>query len=263
MALAVGDKLELRSSTDGRLISAISGLSPGAPDATRVELTDDGRWVAIGYIDRPHEIGVWETESGRRVSTLLPGMPIAMRFSTGGQSLAVSDDADARVVDRATGEVRAVLHGHDIRITNIAFDSRDRRIATVSLDHTLRLWGTDGAPQAVLADVSPLLFVAFSPVDDFLLTTNMTEARVWDVAAGRPIAILARNSVVKIHIASSPSGDQTAVADWAGVITIWDTSRELPSVAELQALAACRTARTCLGQQKQDPTSVPATHLYE
>jgi WD40 repeat protein len=107
-----------------------------------VAFSPDGRWLAAGDLSGwAHLI---DRASGR-VHTFRLGRPVVgLAFSPDSQTLSATGggpDPPVRLWDLAT-KTGPTLDGHTRPVPGLAFDPGGLRVATTSLDGTVRLWGT-------------------------------------------------------------------------------------------------------------------------
>ena len=124
-------------------------------------------------------------------------------------------------------QLRVVLRGHDDGVLRVAWSPDGRRLATVSIDRTARIWDADGGNElAVLrGHNSWVRGVAWSPDGRRLATASSDRtARIWDTDNGSELAVLQGHNDSVWCVAWSLDGQRLATGSRDGTARIWDTN---------------------------------------
>jgi WD40 repeat protein len=110
-----------------------------------VAYSPDGRRLATASLD--DTIRLWSAQSGHAVEALRPagGGLIGLVFSPDGRRLAGAcgrQPGDVSVLDAATGKEVLSLKGHQKQIAAVAYAPDGKRLASLSMDNTVRVWDT-------------------------------------------------------------------------------------------------------------------------
>src|SRR5262249_7122064 len=111
----------------------------------------DGRWLAIAasrYAPEgtplPSEVKLWDAIAGK-VTVSLPGHLDtigSVTFSPDGKWLAAGGFGTVKVWNLAKRQEAATLAGHfDYEVTSVAFSADSERLASGSLDQSVKIWG--------------------------------------------------------------------------------------------------------------------------
>lgn len=154
----------------------------------------------------------------------MQGVPHELKFSPDGTRIFVSEAKSGRLLDLPSLNQIGLPVAHDAVIFVATFSHDGRKLATVSLDHTARIWDAfTGKPLTEqLHHDHEVVHVAFSMDDQFLATASHDyTANVWNVSDGS----MAHPPLVHpdrvIRVAFSPDGKQLATACLDGVARIW------------------------------------------
>jgi WD40 repeat protein len=210
----VGARFEIQRG-DGSLISEL-GVGD-APNLVFAE-SDDGRVLAIAALGVAQtDVLVRELPGGRELARFPRARVSFIATSPHGEQVAIADDRGGlELCVVATGHCGAPLAGHE-RAVSLTFDAEGERIVTVGLDQTIGVWGIDGGLRATMRDAAALHQALFTPLPDILVTTSDGAVRFWDLAKGNLIGEL---SVPAPWVALTPAGDQLAIGDATGVVSV-------------------------------------------
>jgi WD40 repeat protein len=255
-------KHQLRASKDGMLVySEIFSLKQGNPQRVRVprieassrrsRLLDQGKetWsvafspdgntlaAASGLQGEKGLFRLWDTRSGKAKATWHEDQGVrSVAFSRNGKLLATGEfDNNAKLRDPVTGEVCAVLRGHQDGVNCVAFSPDNKTLATASLDHTIKLWDVSTLDElkTLRGHHGWVLSLAFSTDGKTLFTSSADQtAKVWDVASGAERKTLEGHVSWVEYVAVSPNGKLLATASFDSTVKLWDakTGEELDTL---------------------------------
>jgi WD40 repeat protein len=199
----------------------------------------DGRRVVTSSADKTAR--VWDAVTGEPVTPPLRHndtvWPAA--FSPDGRFVVTaSQDHTARVWNAATGRPVTPPLKHAGKVWWAAFSSDGRLVATACEDHTARLWdAVTGAPVGPpMEHAQEVIYVAFSPDGKSLVTASGEsifrimdgfkeapgEARVWEVATGKPLTPPMQHKMSVFQALFSPDGRHVATASLDHTARLWD-----------------------------------------
>ncbi|MEK7676244.1 MAG: protein kinase [Verrucomicrobiota bacterium] len=188
-----------------------------------------------------HRIIAWSASSGGEIARftsesthLLHGLPIAKD----GRTVATAPLNGTVELWALPGLRKQTLYVSDIEpVSDVAFFSDGRRLATVDVDLTARVWNLS-APERPLvtmhADLTGLMCVALSPDERRLAAgediTQPNRVKVWDVVTGRELAGLTGHKFRITDVAFWPDGN-TIVSVSKDAVFVWRGA----SLAEIEA----------------------------
>jgi WD40 repeat protein len=125
------------------------------------------------------------------------------------------------------------LEGHTGTVWQVAFSPDEQKLASVSADGDVRLWGLDGLLLNVLeCDGSPLLDVDFSPDGDRLVAVDAEGSiHLWNADGILQNTWQAHEQPTRA-VAFAPSGSQLATASEDATVKIWSTAGDLVATLE-------------------------------
>jgi WD40 repeat protein len=223
--------IKVWDSESGKLIMTIHGQHARA---TSVAFSPDGKYIANGNSD--NMIKIWDAETGEELKTFRGHEWTVwdVAFSPNGKWIVSgSQDGTVKLWDVTTGREGFNLHrsdevfsryesdfppGFSHAVTSIAFRPDGKRIASASLDRTIKLWDVKtGAELATLQRQGTR--VVFSPDGKRIAAGGCERAfKIWDAETGAEVLTLSGHEGLvgpvafsqdgKI-IASGGSGDKT------------------------------------------------------
>jgi len=189
-----------------------------------------GKTLATAGADKT--VKLWNLET-RQAKTILTGHYVmSLSFSPDGGLLAIAtgdwrvpQPADLILWDVASSEQRKVLAAHSRAIQFATFSPDGAKLATASLDGTIKLWdvATASEQQTLKGHTNAVRSVAFSQDGKTLASVSSdTTVKIWDHATAQ-LRFTLRGHLGHIYGARFISKDRTLVtAAWDGLIKFWD-----------------------------------------
>ena len=145
----------------------------------------------------------------------------------------LSSPQEALLEEQAPSGFRLLhkLQGHLETITRIAWSPDGSKLASPSLDKTIRLWDAKtGQPMLKLEGHSKGIYsLAWSPKGDVIASgSDKGSIRIWDASSGKQHMHLSHHRGRVECLAWSPDGERLASASADSTICIWTTTSDKP-----------------------------------
>lgn len=147
-----------------------------------------------------------------------------LAWSPDGHLGVVDSDMRARVWNPDFTNSPREFRGHDASIRGISWSADGRRIATASLDKTVRVQNADGTGEpTVLSFATPALDVAWSPNGKHLaIAPEDAPLQIWNSdGTGKPLVF--RDNALVTEIKFNPAGASIVSIASDNVVRIWNT----------------------------------------
>jgi WD40 repeat protein/serine/threonine protein kinase len=206
---------------------------------TAVAFPPEGQELLTASSD--NTVGRWDAATGQeRTAAILkhPDSVLTMVLSADGQTLVTSSgDRRVRVWNLATGDVVQTLGPFPEVVHSLSLSEDGTRLLTAQAeDRTVRLWNlADGrelqtptpegslGPLVDLKRTGGLLWAAVFAPGDEVLTVGGSDARLWDLKAGRErMSFSPHGAVASANF--SPDGRWIVTGSWDNSAKIWDVA---------------------------------------
>jgi WD40 repeat protein len=237
-----------------------TGFTTIGPDGTTTYKSDPVHWLAISpdgtrllTASADKTLTLRDRVTGARLAVYDAGRSRtnAVAFSPESGTFAVAGPHSATAVHRSTDKV--ILLKETRQVLSVAFSPDGSRIATGSVDGTVRVWDLAGEQLSVTLEgyQQPVHDVAFSPDGRRIVTASRDgTARVWSTS-GEHLLTLVGHMTTLGSVAYSPDGTRIATTSNDGTARIWDAD----TGAELAILVHSEESAVLLpdGSYKGDP----------
>jgi WD40 repeat protein/serine/threonine protein kinase len=171
-------------------------------------------------------VRLWGAADARELATLKNGIDAiySVAFSPDAASLAAGTHSGGVALWQLDDRSLRVLAGHTTEVWQVTFDSTGRRLASASLDGTVRVWSVaDGREQLVLRGHTDVVTnVQFEPGDRRIISAaNDGTLRIWDAESGANLATWHAHDGKIWRLVRSPDGHTLATVSDDGTAKLW------------------------------------------
>ena len=209
-----------------------------------VVFSPDGRQIVSASNDKT--IRIWDLDTGKTTRILRgeiaqgdEGTLYAMALSPDGQRLAGAGwtkNNEIRLYDFSSGQITALLNGHEDVVFDIVFSPDGRHLMSGSGDFTAIIWDLENgnAKYRLSGHQDDIYAVLFTADGAHAVTGSLDrDLRLWSVGHGREIARLPGHVDGIRSLAIAPDGT-IASGDESGEIRLWDCQTRSPKAVMLQ-----------------------------
>lgn len=233
-----------------------------SPLPTQAEFIDDGKHllIAVAQADKqgmPHyRLGVWDTASGKPLSTLLQDALVSdLQFSPDHQQLYVTtSDRSIRVFDMNTKAPRTTLSGAVL----VGFSADGARMLVREGDG-LRLYDTRTLTPVARMPAQVSAFIAPKASGLFATSASDGSLRLWEFEHGDPVSLLKGHLDPVSHVTFAAGGKRLVSFSKERTAKLW----ALPEVQDLDKLRKDTYESTPEYQKRVADWSSPFSALVE
>lgn len=194
-------------------------------DVNSVSFASDGKTLASGSNDK--SVKIWDTVLRKEIKSIsLEDEIYFVSFSPRLNELAVAGkDKTVKILDVATGQVRATLNGHSDVVWTVAFSPDGNYLASGSKDRTIKVWNAQGTETRTLSGhKGAVIAIAFSPDNQTLATgSDDNTIKLWNWTSGQELKTLSGFGSYVTSLSFSADGKSLAGASNDGTVALWDT----------------------------------------
>lgn len=178
-----------------------------------VAFRPDGRQLACNH---SRAIRVWDVDTGKQIRSV----------PTRGGSLARQSSLRT-VLDIATSRVVRTLIGHTDWVQDVAFSPGGKRLASGSIDRTVKLWDLATGKEILTLSGHDwyVSSIAFGPAGKWLISgSDDRTAKVWNLETGKEVFTLRGHTDWVRDVAFSPDGKWLVTGSGDSTSKVWDAT---------------------------------------
>jgi WD40 repeat protein len=188
------------------------------------------------------DLAVWKTLP---TSAFRADIATATFSSDGARFVTASAGGHVELVpaiwDSHTGTKLVELRGHESYVISASFSPDASRVATASMDGTVKLWDArTGALQRSLGGCTGAMLIAtFSPDGTLVATSSVNKiVQIWDAASGSKLSGLQGHLAIIFSLAFSPDASRIVTVADDHTARLWDpsTGAEIANLSERKAV---------------------------
>ena len=197
------------------------------------DVSFDRQGTRIFAADEDGNVKVWDSRTGAELA-VISGHTAALSaigISTDGNHLATaSHDYSVKLWDissKKIGKTPLLTLAHSSSVFSVAFDPKDRILATGGQEGNVILWdiATGDEIRVLRGHADYVTAIAFKPDGTRIATSSWDgTAKVWDSVTGQELFTLGSHTGAVTSIAFSPDGTRIATASEDGTAKLWDAS---------------------------------------
>ena len=235
--------------------------------------------VTAGY---DKTVRVWDMATGDTLRVIRPpagpgpeGTLYALAVAPDGKTIAVGGlTANAKehgyriyLIDIPTGRILKTLDGHTDSISCLSFGPAGRRLASGSLDKTVRVYDVPGGKteSVMTGHTAGIRSVAFSPGGDAVASVGEDKTcRLWTIPEGKSAGVLKDGERPAASVTWAAGGRTVAVGNLDGSISLWDPTGKLRTTLQVGGAILSLTYTAdgkeflCTGYDAVQPANTPA-----
>ncbi len=210
--------LKLWDTQNGALLFSRGNFS----DAFTVTFSPDGKNLVTGSSEG---VNFWDTTSASSdpIFTIQDGAG-SVRFSPDGARLATINNSVVRLWDAGTGRELFTLSGHTGWVMDIAISPDGKRLASASMDGTVKIWSLEPG-QEVVSMAGSGIRAAYSPDGKWLAQETAAGAvQLWNAQSGEKGLTLSGNGEAILGFAFSPDGKRIVTGGVDKTAKVWNVA---------------------------------------